>query len=159
MVEDIGDLKQKMGELQVRYSEVVKGNAARDAASSSNSIVQSSQVRTIQVEVGEALEREKRRNNLVIFGIEETNDQQLTKDKVNEIITVVGVDLNKVKYFGRIGRVGTEARTRAVRLVCDDVETRRNVLKGAAKLKLETGYERIYISPDLTKNNKHWIRN
>src|SRR3989442_7044746 len=148
-------MKQKMGELQVRYSEVVKGNAARDAASSSsNSIAQSSQVRTIQVEVGEALEREKRRNNLVICGIEETNDQQLTKDKVNEIITVVGVDLNKVKYFGRIGRVGTEARTRAVRLVCDDVETRRNVLKGAAKLKLETGYERIYISPDLTKEQQ-----
>ena len=64
------------------------------------------------------------------------------------------MDSSKVKYFGRVGRQVVGARARVVRVVCDDVETRRNVLKGAAKLKLETGFERVYISPDLTKEQQ-----
>ena len=150
VVEEIGDLKQQVGELNARYSNALRGNLEENSTLASNSIL-SSHTRTI---VGEALEREKRKNNLVLFGIEETHDQQATKDKVNDLITLVGVDVNKVKYFGRVGRYIEGARARAVRVVCDDAETKRNLLKAAIKLKSETGYERTYISPDLTKEQQ-----
>jgi hypothetical protein len=158
VAEDIGDLKQQVGELKMKYSEAVKGNV-QEAASSNNTNLQSSQERSIQVRVGEALEREKRRSNLVIFGIEETSDQQMTTDKVNEISRIVGVDVNKVKYFGRVGRFMTGAKARVVRVVCEDMETRRSILKGANRLKLESGYERIYIAPDLTKEQQTLDKN
>jgi len=35
----------------------------------------------IKVEVSELMEREKRKNNLVIFGIDETNDEAVTRGK------------------------------------------------------------------------------
>src|SRR6267154_2756234 len=88
--------------------------------------------------------------------IEETDDENVTKSKVEAIITEVGVDISKVKYFGRVGK-RTQVpggRARIVRVVCEDLETRRSVLKGANKLKVATGYERTYIAPDLTKSQQ-----
>jgi hypothetical protein len=100
------------------------------------------------------MEREKRKNNLVLFGIEETNDEITTREKVNDIVKIVGLDENKVKYFGRVGRNVSGGKTRLVRVVCEDLETRRSFLKGANKLKLVSGYERIYVSSDLTKEQQ-----
>ena len=41
-----------------------------------------------------------------------------------------------------------------VRVVCEDAETKRAVLKGANKLKMEAGFERIYVSLNLTKEQQ-----
>ena len=41
-----------------------------------------------------------------------------------------------------------------VRVICQDIETRRGILKGANKLRTVEGYERTYISPDLTKSQQ-----
>jgi len=154
VAEEIGDLKEQLGELKLMYSDVTRVEGAEGG------IVirpqQESTARKIQLEVSEVMEREKRKNNLVIFGIEETDDENVTKNRVEAIITEVGVDISKVKYFGRVGKRTqvTGGRARIVRVVCEDLETRRSVLKGANKLKVATGYERTYIAPDLTKSQQ-----
>ncbi len=152
VVEEIGDIKIQLGNLESRYSNAVKSNSGQGTSPQNN--LSSRPAIEVQAQFGELWEREKRKNNLVIFGIEETNDQQVTKDKVNDIVRIAGVDTSKVKYFGRVGRLVAGAKARVVRVVCEDGEIRRNLLKGATKLKLELGYERVYISPDLTKEQQ-----
>lgn len=146
--EDIVVLKDEITELKKSYSDMARGNAVDGARAIS---LQNSPSISVQVEVSEAMEREKRKNNLVIFGIEETNDEGMTRDKVKNILQAVEIDENKVKYFGRVGRNTSENKIRVVRVVCDDSETRRNFLKGANKLKTMQGYNKVYVSPDLTK--------
>jgi len=41
-----------------------------------------------------------------------------------------------------------------VRIVCEDTVARRNLLKGANKLKAAQGYNKIYVAPDLTKSQQ-----
>jgi len=110
--------------------------------------------RTLQVEVSEVMEREKRRNNLVIFGIEETNDEEATKGKIKDIVQKVGLDDSKIKYFGRVGRPQVGARPRIVRVVCEDSEAKREFLKAANKLKTCEGFGNIYVGLDLTKTQQ-----
>ena len=149
VVEEIGDIKIQIGELKKKYSDATRVEGAEGIIVRSSH--QISDTKIIQGEVSEMMERDKRKNNLVIFGIMETDDESVTRGKVNEIITVTGMDVNKVKYFGRVGRRTQDGKHRVVRVVCDDMETKRAVLKGANKLRMTTGYERTYISPDLTK--------
>ena len=100
---------------------------------------------------GKEKEPSNNKNNLVIFEIDETSNEDRTRDKVKDILQAVGIDEAKVKYFGRVGKNITENKTRLVRVVCDDSETKRKILKDANKLKGIEGYNRIYISLDLTK--------
>jgi hypothetical protein len=152
VVEEIGDLKVQIGELKTKYSDVVRVNGMEGAVVVNTQQVSTS--RSIQLEVSEVIERDKRKNNLVIFGVEETNDENKTKSRVNDIIAGVGVDVNKVKYFGRVGRNTSGGKIRVVRVVCEDAETRRSVLKGANRLKTMEGFERTYTSADLIKSQQ-----
>jgi hypothetical protein len=149
VAEEIVDIKEQLVVLKQKYSDVVRVEGAEGMVVINPPRV--SDLKNIQLEFSELMERDKRKNNLVIFGIGETDDENITKNKINEIINEIGVDANKVKYFGRVGRRAIGGKARVVRVVCEDLETRRGVLKGANKLKVISGYERTYISPDLTK--------
>jgi len=135
----------------MKYSQALQGGLKETLTNTNNDPVAQ---RAIKLEVGEAIERDKRKNNLVIFGIEETGDIEATKEKVKSIVNIVGLDQEKVKYFGRVGRISSGGKTRMVRVVCEDQETRRKFLTGSNKLRQAEGYERIYISPDLTKEQQ-----
>ena len=152
VAEEIGDLKLQLSDLKLKYSDVTRVKGAEGAVVFNSENTNAS--RTIQLEVSEQMEREKRKNNLVIFGIEETNDENITKSKINDIMNVIAVDTSKVKYFGRVGRTVTAGRPRVVRVVCEDAEVRRKILKESNKLRGASGLERTYISPDLTKNQQ-----
>ena len=89
--------------MKIKYSDAIKDNSGE--GTSKQGIISIVQTNLIIEEVGEALEREKRKNNLMIFGIEETNDQEATKVKINDIVKLVGIDETKVKYFERVGRL------------------------------------------------------
>ena len=148
-VEDnITVLNHEIVELKRSYSDILKENLGEGARGTSTNTA--SQVR-VHEEVSEAWERERRKNQLVIFGIEENSDEGITRNKVKDIMQAVGMDESKVKYFGRVGRSTNDNKTRLVRIVCDDAETKRKFLKEANKLKGIEGYNRIYISNDLTK--------
>jgi len=157
MVSEFGALKDQVGELREKYSDVLIANAGAINSENINTGSRggsSDQIKVIQEKVGEAWEREKRKTNLVVFGMEETNDQQVTMGKIKEIMKIVGIEEDKVKYVGRVGRIVSGGKPRLVRIACEDVEVRRRVLKGSNKLRVEEGYERIYISQDLTKEQQ-----
>ena len=143
------EMKVEICDIKKSYSGIVQGGGV-SAAGVSNSIMNAPS-RTIKVEVSEVMEREKRKNNLVIFGIEETNDEMATREKVSTIVKALGLDENKIKYFGRVGRLVSGARPRIVRVVCEDAETKRGFLKAANRLKTMEGFANVYISLDLTK--------
>ena len=152
VAEELVGLKLQLGELKTKYSDVVRVNGMEGAI-----VVNSHQATTLEAiksDVSEFMEREKRKNNLVIFGVDETNDENTTRNKISDLVNVIGVDASKVKYFGRVGRITSSNKARVVRVVCEDAEVRRSMLKGSNKLRNEQGYERIYVSPDLTKSQQ-----
>jgi hypothetical protein len=105
--------------------------------------------REIQVKVTEAMEREKRRNNLVILGMKETDNDEY-KDDVEELIKeLMGGLYVKIQVGERIGR--KDGKARPVRITVEDLRHRRNILRKAKELKNMEGKERIYITPDLTR--------
>src|SRR3989442_15652517 len=142
-------MKDEIKDIRKTYSDMVQGNSASGADTVANSL--NIPNRTIKVEVSEVMEREKRKNNLVILGIEETNDEFATKEKLKNIINALGADENKIKYYGRVGRVGQGTKARIVRVTCEDAETKRNFLKSANKLKTMEGFANVYVALDLTK--------
>lgn len=153
--EQFEEIKEEITEIKKSYSSVVGGTQVNGGGSSGPSSSVNVPVRTIQLEVSEVMERDKRKNNLVIFGIDETNDEQATREKVVEIVKATGLDDNKIKYFGRVGRLVQGAKPRMVRVVCEDAEIKRKCLKAATKFKTLEGYKNIYISLDLTKTQQH----
>ena len=118
----IEEMKDEIKDIRKTYSNMVQGNSASGADTVANSL--NIPNRTIKVEVSEVMEREKRKNSLVIFGIEETNDEFATKEKLKNIINALGADENKIKYYGRVGRVGQGTKARIVRVTCEDAETK-----------------------------------
>lgn len=144
--EGMEQLKEEVNSLKKTYSEIVETKRAEEVQN-----INLINPRIMKMEVSEALEREKRKNNLVIFGIQETGDEMITRGKVNDIVKIVGIEESKVKYFGRVGRNVSGGKDRVVRIVCEDAETKRSFLKGANRLKVTEGFERVYISQDLTK--------
>ena len=144
----IGEIKVEISEIK-KWSSIVQGTGAVGIAGPSSQASDPSRV--VKVEVNELFERGKRQNNLVIFGIEETSDEFATRDKVNNIIKAVGLDENKVKYFGRVGRNVSGPRGRIVRVTCEDAETKRSFLKAANRLRSMDGFAGIYIGLDLTR--------
>jgi len=145
----IDGMQLELSEIKKSYSDMVQVNSAAGGSLLVNPTNAPSSI--IKLEVSEVMEREKRKNNLVIFGIDETNDEAVTREKVNVIIRAVGLDESKIKYFGRVGRHVAGARPRIVRVVCEDSEVKRNLLKATNRLKTLEGYSNIYIDLDLTK--------
>ena len=148
--EELGDIKEQLGDLRIKWSEVVSGKKTEGSVTVSEPPVTAVQAKMIQENVNEAMDRSRRQNKLVIFGIEESNEIGRTVEKIKDIVTKVGVEVDKVKYLERVGKF-VSGKVRVVRVICEDNETRRNLLKGANKMKSEVGFDRIYISPDLTK--------
>ena len=145
----IDEIKEEISEIKRSYSEMAQGGNQAGLVMPRG--ITNTPNRIIKVEVSELMERDKRKNNLVIFGIEETNDENATKVKINEITRAVGLDENKIKYFGRVGRLVAGAKPRIVRVVCEDAETKRRFLKESNRLKTMEGFANTYVAIDLTK--------
>jgi len=106
----------------------------------------------MQEQVYEALEREKRRLNLVIMGIKEEPEEEGIKTGM-DLMKVLGLeDAVEVQVLGRIGRAG--GKPRPIRVKLANCENRRRVLLKAKMLKDTIGFESIYVCPDLTRNQQ-----
>ena len=110
----------------------------------------------IRMEVVEELEREKRRDKLVIMGIPEEGEDgggvDIVKDVIHGLLPGVKVNFTMV---GRIGRKVEGARgPRPVRIRVEDAGHRVKLLVRAKDLKTISELSGIYISPDLTKEQQ-----
>jgi hypothetical protein len=104
----------------------------------------------IRMGVVEEMEREKRRNNLVLMGVPEEGENGEGREIVKDVISglMPGVQVN-FELVGRIGKKGVG--TRPVRIKVDDQSHRRKLLARAKDLKDKEGLDKIYIVPDLTR--------
>ena len=110
------------------------------------------QRRNMQEQVFEAMEREKRRLNIVIMGVKEGTEDK-DKEMVMELMKVLGLeDADEVQVMGRIGKVGVKPRLIRIKLV--NWENRRKVMLRAKQLKDSLGFEHVYICPDLTRKQQ-----
>ena len=119
-------------------------------ATSGNSL---NQDREFQVRLTEAMERDKRKNNLVIMGLKENMDEQETKKCIEDVFaTIMDKEMTRFEAKGRIGKIGTKCRP--VRVEIEDYVYRRNLMKKANNLKDNKNYEKIFVSPDLTRKQQ-----
>jgi polyribonucleotide nucleotidyltransferase len=102
-----------------------------------------------QMQVTEAMERDKRRKNIMIMGVPE-QDEEKTKEFVKVLLDDLLKEEVEHTVVGRVGRVDG-AKVRPVRIIIEKADMKRNILKHASMLKAEPKYEKVYVSPDLTR--------
>ena len=104
----------------------------------------------------EMVHREERSNNFVVYGLEETKEDDAAKwreeeqRKVKELMGKIGVN-GEVEVKFRVGKKRAEGeKPRPVIVKAEDDETRMNVFKNAPRLSRADKTKRVYIAPDLT---------
>jgi hypothetical protein len=109
--------------------------------------------REFKVQLTEAMERDKRRKNLVLMGIPE-QDEGNTEEYVKELLMEITKEEDVV--FTVLGRIGKEQATKArpVRIVIEEADVKRSILKRASSLKEVKKFERVYVCPDLTRKQQ-----
>jgi len=144
---------RKDGMMKKDVEEEVKRSFANIVASekeSEESLANSrAKQREVEVKVREVMERDKRRLNVVFMGLPEKDDdadKTEIRKIMDEIVTEVALDF---EFLGRIGKKGEKPRPVRVRL--SEMQDKRRILVRAKTLKQKTGYEKIYIVPDLTR--------
>jgi hypothetical protein len=143
---------------KTKYSEIVKHgltveqvNADRGGYSGVENI--QAQDREFQVRLTEAMERDKRKNNVVIMGINEDLSEDETRDFIDDMLAkLMDNEKTKIEVKGRIGK--NRDKCRPVRVEIEDHIYRRNVMKKASTLKTNAKFEKVYIAPDLTRKQQ-----
>ena len=117
---------------------------------------------TVQVTtiVDEYLDRDRRKSNLVIYGLPESTlassterQQQDTKkfcDLVKHEFKISNLDINKSYRLGKYN----ENNVRPLLVIILDNQARSYLLRNAKSLRCSNTYQNVYISPDLTPKER-----
>lgn len=112
-------------------------------------------------------QREERSVNVVIYGIDESKEQAPEKrkeddgKKVKEVAENIGVEIRgEVEVKFRAGKRSEEAtaKPRPMIVRVTDDETREMLLKNASRLMRTDNMKRVFISPDLTWEQREEAR-
>lgn len=104
----------------------------------------------------ESTERWKKREYLIVSGIAEHTSGNVEERKkkdgeaISRLAEEIGVNDLAPKEVSRIGRVDP-AKPRLLRFKCEDIDTRRQMLRDSKNLRKSDHFQGIYINPDLTK--------
>jgi hypothetical protein len=146
-------LEKKEVDIKKSFEDIVKEEQEKSRAEREAGVRQGGERREIRMEVHEELEREKRKDKLVIMGVPEEGEDgggtDIVKDVVSGLMNEVQVEF---VVLGRIGKKGTAPNvSRPVRIRVEDGNHRRRLLAKAKELRNMEGMDKIYIVPDLTK--------
>ena len=110
----------------------------------------------------EKKQRDARTNNIVIYGLEETKVKEPEKikeaetKKVKKMVEVIGVELKgpiDVKF--RAGKPREEGeKPRPLIVQVEDEETKERILADARKLSRDNDWKRVFVSRDMTWNQR-----
>lgn len=108
-------------------------------------------------DVLEEMEKERRRNNLVVMGVKnEGEDQEFIKDMFTRLVGAKGV--RAMDSVERIGKRDAN-KIRPIRVVLKNTETKFDILKAASELKNHPEYKDVYIMTDLTRKQQEAEKN
>jgi hypothetical protein len=116
------------------------------------------QINIINIIANETKEREKRENNLVIFGLKDSKEvdkiEAIEEDKkpINSIMQKLNV---KVTIKNVIKLKSNKGFNAPFVVILNDKSERNSVLKNAKELKKDKDYEKIFINPDLTESERY----
>lgn len=143
----VEDLRKDRIEVKKSFAEIMENEREKMLIHSKKEGV--GEDKKIRMEVVEALERDKRKDKLIIKGIPEEQvageEVDLVRKVVEELMTEVNVE------YVILGRVGIKGRwARPIRIRVGDEGHRRKMLARGSKLRDAAGLERVYMVPDLT---------
>ena len=160
MEHDIEEIKKEIDEIRrskvvdkVSFAEALKKDIAQEILDRDKGSGEAGSVkvdREFQVQLNEAMERDKRRKNVVIMGLVEDDNLVKTQGFISKMLEGLAKEEVGFEVLGRVGKVSGD-RARPVRVCVEDTNVRRIILKNAALLKSDKLYEKVYISPDLTR--------
>ena len=110
--------------------------------------------RNVLFKVSESMEIEKRKFNLILQGIKESeNGEDEDVDLVNEILRSISIDpVRHVDGVSRVKHAATD-KVRPTRIKVKTLEGRSKILRHDKNLK-DGSFKRVYISPDLTRRQQ-----
>jgi hypothetical protein len=154
MLATIEKLKEDNIKLANRVNELENNKSSQHISSESwASKVKKSpdQMNIINIIANETKDREKRENNLVIFGLKESKEvdkiKAIEEDKksINSIMQKLNVKLTIKNVIKLKSNKGFNA---PFVVISNDKSERNSVLKNAKELKKDKDYEKIFINPD-----------
>ena len=149
LVSDVIEMKSELEALKLSFADVVKGPVKASPSLTTTTV---SLDKHVKLELAEAMEREKRRCNLVIVGVQESPENE-ERERVKEILKQCTGEEVEFKIVGRIGKIVT-GKSRLTRFSIVEDQVRKAILKGAKNLKEKDEYKDVYIMPDLTKKQQ-----
>ena len=149
MNQDMKELKEELEEKLSGHKDKVRAGGEEPTGSSSKLLPV-----PLKQEITEALDIEKRKDMIVIRGIQESEDMD---EKVGMIMKELGFS-KQYQVMGRIGGLGKRGaeesdigRNRLVSLKMESVAVKWRVVSGSRKLSNSENFKDIFISPDLTR--------
>lgn len=148
----IVELKHEVSEVNKLVNEVKDQVKGFQAGASSQDL--SPDTRAIsRNDILEELEIDRRKMNLVIMGLPESDtDVDKVKEVLNKLVGERSSD--SVAEMERIGKPRQDGEPRPLRLKLSNQVTRRDVLKEAPKLKDDANYKEVFVTPDLTRKQQ-----
>jgi hypothetical protein len=111
-------------------------------------------VKHVKEDVEEILEIERRKMNIVIHGVQESNTEK-------DIVTVTdilgkGLHMDFARHVDSVTRIGkfTEGKSRPLRLSLKSLDSKKAILSRAKGLKDEEEFLKMFISSDLTRKRQ-----
>ena len=113
----------------------------------------------------ERKEREERSENVVVYGMEESveEDAEKRKDddkkKMAELAAEIGVEVQgEVEVKFRAGKKRDDGKPRPMIVKIADEETRQKIMANAKRLARKEGWKTVFVSPDLTWQQREEAR-
>jgi len=165
----MGEVKACANEIKVIRKEVAEVNVRLDTAVEAKLTSEDSEVfeqklndkvKVVKEDLAEKMEIEKRKQNLVVWGLKEndtTSDEPKSKDieAVKEMLKS-GLKVDADKHVLEVQRIGKfeQGKVRPLRVKINTLEGRTEIMTRAWTLKDSVTCKNIYISPDLTKRQQ-----
>lgn len=112
-----------------------------------------SEVANMKKDVSENLEIDKRKHNIVIHGLKESSggDEDIVRQVLGD-----GLKMDPMRHVEEIHRIGSQAdnKVRPIRVKIKSMEARMEILGRAKTLKDAEEFKKVYISPDLTREQQ-----
>ena len=110
----------------------------------------------------ELIERDERSDNLVIYGLKESEEEEAEERKkedeemVKKVAKQTGVTVeeNDVEVKFRAGKKREDGKPRPLIIRMKDPEKREKILDGANKLGKKDEWKKVYVAPDMTAKQR-----
>ena len=158
----IDNLNSSESELQKSIAETATALSTVHSSAPNNADIAPSSPASVHIvdALDEYMDRERRRHNLVIYGMPEssnstsaelgTDDQSRFSGLVRSQFNIENINISKVIRIGR----STNNKPRPLLVTLLDDSSRRYILQNAKSLRNNSTYNNVYISPDLTPKER-----